>query len=266
YLRPMEIQRGLAGKIPYAAVGTGKPVVVFCGLWPITGVANDRLVRGALAPLAKTGDRQLVVFNRRSNMPKGFTMEDIAAEYAEAIEGEFGSQVDVLGISTGGSIAQQLAAAHLGAVRRLVLVSTAARLEGEARASQVELATHIRAGRLRAASALIGDDAAPRGLRGVTRGLFWMVGNRIITDAEAASDLATTLEAEDRFDLAGCPQIQAPTLIVGGGRDRFYPTRQFLETSALIPRSQVHIAQRSGHMSVVNSARVQFTIAGFLNA
>lgn len=262
----MEIQRGLAGKIPFAAVGTGKPVVVFSGLWPSTGVAHDRLVRGAIAPLAKTVDRQLVVFNRRSDMPAGFTMEDIAAEYSDAIEAAFDGPQDVLGVSTGGSIAQQVAAEHPRTVRRLVLVSTAARLEGETRTSQIELAAHIRGGRLRAASALIGDDAAPPGLRGLTRGVFWMLGNRIITNPQAAGDLATTLEAEDQFDLARCPQIQAPTLIVGGGRDRFYTTQQFLETAALIPQSQVHVESRSGHMSVANSDRVQEVIAAFLNA
>lgn len=262
----MEIQRGLAGKIPYAAVGTGEPIVVFCGLWPLTGVANDRLVRGAIAPLAKAVDRRLVVFNRRSNMSAGFTMRDIAAEYSDAMESEFGGPLDVLGVSTGGSIAQQVAAEHPGAVRRLVLMSTAGRLEGEARSSQVELAAHIRAGRMRAASALIGDDAAPRGLRRLTRGIFWMAGNRIITHPQEAADLATTLEAEDQFDLARCPQIQAPTLIVGGGRDRFYTTRQFHETAALIPQSQVHIESRSGHMSVANNDRVQAVIAGFLSA
>lgn len=262
----MEIQRGVAGKIPYAAVGTGKPIVVLCALWPITGVASDRLVRGAVAPLAKAVDRRLVVFNRRSNMAAGFRMEDIAAEYCDAIESEFGGPLDVVGISTGGSIAQKMAADHPGAVRRLVLVSTAARLEGEARASQIELAARIRAGRLRAAAALIGDDAAPRGLRGLTRGAFWMLGNRIISDAQAAGDLATTLEAEDEFDLARCPQIQAPTLIVGGGRDRFYTTQQFVETGALIPHSQVHIESHAGHMSVANSNRVREVIAAFLSA
>lgn len=262
----MEIERGLAGKIPYAAVGTGEPILVFSGLWPITGVANDRLVRGATAPLAKAVGRRLVVFNRRRDMPEGFTMEDIAAEYSDAMESEFGGPLDVLGISTGGSIAQQVAAQHPESVRRLVLMSTAARLEGEARTSQVELAAHIRAGRLRAAAALIGDDAAPRGLRRLTRGVFWMVGNWIITHPQEAADLATTLEAEDQFDLARCPQIQAPTLIVGGGRDRFYTTQQFLETAALIPQSQVHIESRSGHMSVANSDRAQAVIAGFLSA
>lgn len=104
YRPAMEIERGLAGKIPYAAVGTGEPILVFCGLWPITGVANDRLVRGAVAPLAKVVDRQLVVFNRRSNMSAGFMMGDIAAEYADAMESGFGSPLDVLGVSTGGAL------------------------------------------------------------------------------------------------------------------------------------------------------------------
>lgn len=77
---------------------------------------------------------------------------------------------------------------------------------------------------------------------------------------------AATLEAEDQFDLARCPQIQAPTLIVGGSRDPFYTTQQFLETAALIRQSRVHIESRSGHMSVADSERVQAMIAGFSGA
>ena len=261
----MKIERGLAGNVPYAAVGTGRPVVVFSGLWPTTGVASDHLVRGSIAPLSQARGRRVVVFNRRSGMPSGFTMEELAAEYRDALAVEFGGSVDVLGISTGGSIAQQLAADHPAAVRRLVLVSTAWRLEGEARASQAEVAAHIRAGRPRSAAAATGVDVAPRGFRALARGLFWLGGNRMFRDTRAAADLATTLEAEDGFDLSRCGQIEAPTLIVCGGRDRYYTVQQFADTAALIPNSHLHLEQRRGHIGVVSSARAQSVIAGFLN-
>ncbi|MGN6161190.1 MAG: alpha/beta fold hydrolase [Marmoricola sp.] len=261
----MEIQRGLAGVVPYASVGAGRPVLVCAGLWPATGVSSDRLVRGAIAPLRKATGRRLVVVNRRSHMPAGFTMEQLVAEYADAVRSEFGGPVDVLGTSTGGSIAQQLAAQHPDVVRRLVLVSTAWRLEGEARTSQAELAAYIRAGRHRAAAAAMGVDAAPPGFRRVTRGVFWLVGSRVFPHTQVADDLATTLEAEDAFDLSRCPEIQAPTLIVGGGRDRWYTVEQFTRTAALIPGSRLHVEPRLGHLSVTTSPRVQATIAAFLD-
>ena len=34
--------------------------------------------------------------------------------------------------------------------------------------------------------------------------------------------MAVTIEAEDDFDLARCPPIGAPTLILAGRDDRFY--------------------------------------------
>jgi len=261
----VKIERGVAGNVPYAAVGEGEPVVVFASLWPETGVSSDFMVRSAIAPLRRVPDRRIVVFNRRSDMPTGFTMAQLAAEYGDALRSEFGAPVDVLGASTGGSIAQQMAADHPDVVRRLVLVSTAWRLEGEARTSQAELASHIRAGRTRSAAAVLGVDAAPRGLRSLTSGVFWVAGSRIVGKAAAAADLATTLEAEDEFDLSRCPQIQAPTLIVGGSRDRYYTTEQFDTTATLIPSSHLHIEQRSGHVSVAGKPRVQSTIAEFLS-
>jgi hypothetical protein len=47
----VQIDRGTAGFIPYAAVGSGRPVVVLAGLSPGVGVAGDGFVRGVLAPV-----------------------------------------------------------------------------------------------------------------------------------------------------------------------------------------------------------------------
>jgi pimeloyl-ACP methyl ester carboxylesterase len=52
------------------------------------------------------------------------SMAALAAEHADALREAFAEPVDLLGMSTGGSIAQQLAAEHPRVVRRLVLVST----------------------------------------------------------------------------------------------------------------------------------------------
>ena len=67
------------------------------------------------------------------------------------------------------------------------------------------------------------------------------------------------------FDLAALPAIEAPTLIVGGGRDRYYGPELFEETAALIPDSRVVVGARLGHVSVLWSPRSRAEIHGFLN-
>ena len=241
-------ERGLAGNIPYAATGSGRTTVVCAGLWHTTGVDSAALVQGAIGPLADLGgERRLVVVNRRADLPDGVSIGDMAAEYAGMIRGHFGAPVDVVGTSTGGSIAQQLAADHPDTVRRLVLVSTACRLGTLGAASQARAAIALRAGRSRAAFAEIAGDLATRGLQSVARGAGWLAAPYVLKDAQQQADLAATLEAEDSFDLARCAHaIQARTLIVAGGRDRFYSRELFVETAALIPDSELRCCRDAG--------------------
>jgi len=263
----METERGMVGKIPYAAVGSGRPVVVCAGLWPTTGVDSDVLVRGALDPLRRlAADRRLIVLNRRADLPRGMSMSDLAAEYADAIRADLDGPVDILGTSTGGSIAQQLAADHPDTVRRLVLVSTACRLGSVGRSVQGRMAAHLCAGRTRAAVGLAASDIAPWGLGLPARVLGWTAARHVVPDAATATDLAVTLAAEDAFDLARCRRpIQARTLIVAGARDRFYGRELFAETAEVIPQSHLRLFRWHGHITVTGAPRAQAMIAGFLS-
>ena len=264
----VNVERGAIGAIPYAAVGSGPSLVVCSGLWPVTGVAGDGFVRGALAPVRRlAAQRRIVVLNRRADLPTGLTMSDLAAEYASAITAHLDAPVDVVGTSTGGSIALQLAADHPVAVRRLVVLSAACRLGPVGRDLQARVAAELRKGQTRAAVGVAATGLAPPGLRAIARALGWVVARRVITTALSAADLAATIEAEDGFDLAACQRaIQATTLIIGGGRDDFYGTDLFRETAALIPHSQLQVFPRRGHIGVTGDRRAQAMIAGFLLA
>src|SRR4051812_35935202 len=102
------------GRLPYFATGSGPPLAFFGGLAPETGVEADSTVKmsaSMLKPFVRV--RRVHFFNRRPDLPRGMTMADIGDEHAEALrEGFDGQPVDVFGISTGGSIAQQVAADH----------------------------------------------------------------------------------------------------------------------------------------------------------
>jgi pimeloyl-ACP methyl ester carboxylesterase len=250
----VDVERGTMATLPYFAVGAGRPLVVLGGLAPDTGVESDSSVRmngSFVAPFAR--GRRVFFFNRRPGLPRGMTMAELAGEHADALRSGFGADaVDVLGISTGGSIAQQLAADQPGVVRRLVLVSTACRLGSAGRVLQRRVAARIRKGAHRQAFAVMAAGLVPpRRGRLAAATAAWLAAPGIAHSEEDLADMATTIEAEDEFDLASQRgRITAPTLIVVGGRDVFYDRELFEETARLIPDSRLRVHERRGHVTV----------------
>lgn len=261
----VSFQRRMIGRYPGAVIGSGAPVIVLTGLSPSTGIGGDGFVRGSAAPVTAVRGRQIVVINRRPGLASSMTMADLAADLADSLRESFDGPVDVLGESTGGSIAQQLAADHPDVVGRLILISTGCRLSESTRRFQARVADLVESGDYRTAMGMTAADLVPRGLRHLVYAGGWVFAHRAIDDV-SAPDLVITTRAEDGFDLRNAPTIKAPTLIVGGRRDRFYHAELYTETAALIPGSTLLMIPRHGHITVLSSARTRMAVAGFLAA
>jgi hypothetical protein len=78
--------------------------------------------------------------------------------------------------------------------------------------------------------------------------------------------MATTIEAEDEFDLARCGVVRSPTLLIAGAEDRFYERELFVETAALIPGCHLSVHENRGHVTVTASPRAIAQVNCFLNA
>lgn len=250
------MDRVTVGPLPMLAAGVGAPLLYLSGLLPVAGVDSPLAARTAdYSARPFSAFRRVLYANRRQGLPKGMTMADIAAEHADAVNALDCGPVDVLGVSTGGSIAQQLAADHPESVRRLVLVSTGCRLTADTRRMQALVARHVRAGRReQAVASMIVGIFLPHG-EALARLAAPFVA-RVASGVGDLDDLATTIEAEDSFDLALCAgTIAAPTLILAGARDRFYPPQLVTETQRLIPGSELHLIPHRGHLTATTGSR-----------
>ena len=81
------------------------------------------------------------------------------------------------------------------------------------------------------------------------------------------SDMLATIEAEDAFDLRErLHEIAAPTLIIGGGRDRFYPVELFRETAAGLPDARLVLYENRAHGGTFADRRFGRDVVAFLTA
>jgi pimeloyl-ACP methyl ester carboxylesterase len=261
----MNVHESSLGTFPCLVAGTGPPLVLLAGLAPEAGVSAGSLRRmheSSMRPWAR--EREVFYVNRRPGLPRGMTMAALAAEHAQALREAFDEPIDLLGVSTGGSIAQQLAAEHRDVVRRLALVSTGCRLGPNAKLVQRQMAARVRAGATRQAVAVAAGALGPPALRLPAACLGWLLTPRLFSES-GLQDMATTIEAEDEFDLARLPTVRAPTLLVGGGRDRFYDEELFEQTARLIPGCVLKMHPKRGHITVLSDPRAVAQIRGFLN-
>jgi pimeloyl-ACP methyl ester carboxylesterase len=255
----------LHGGLPYLATGAGPPLVVLAGLSPEhrnpTGL-DRRMQLGMIRPMA--GRFTVYLVGRRPGLAPATTMRDLAADAAEAIRHDLGGPVALMGIPTGGSIAQQLAIDHPGLARRLVLASSACRLSPVGREAQRRLADLTEAGRPRAAWAALSPVIGGAGPGGrLMAGLMWLAGP--LSHPDDPSDMIATIRAEDAFDAAGwLDRIAAPTLVVAGARDRFYSPELFRETARRIPDARLLLYPRKGHVGVLAHRPAQRRIVEFL--
>jgi pimeloyl-ACP methyl ester carboxylesterase len=232
--------------LPYACIGNGKRnLVVFGGLEFRHKPPSSIMLRMSTGYLRGLEDSyKIYIVNRRPGLPPGYSLSNMSDDYAVMIKNELGGVADIIGVSTGGAIAQHFAIDHLDLVRRLVLAMAGFRLTEEGKELQLKVADLARKGKRRAASALLGTAVMRRGIgKHVFKWIMWLLGPLSIpTDP---SDGIVEIEAEDRHDLSDrLDRIKADTLVIGGEEDFFYPVR---ETARKIPNAKLVLYPKLGH-------------------
>lgn len=120
-------------EMDYITFGEGtKPLVLIPGL-------SFKTVKKFAEPFALmyrifAKDYMVYAFDRKREIPLGYTIKDMADDLAHAMETIGIEGADVMGVSQGGMIAQYLAIGHPHLVNKLVLAVTLSRLNDTARA------------------------------------------------------------------------------------------------------------------------------------
>jgi pimeloyl-ACP methyl ester carboxylesterase len=255
------LRNGLA----YNRFGRGpRPLVIFRGLLFENKPQPARMLR-----MYDFLSEAYTVYSvlRKPGLPRGYTLADMAGDYAAMIREEFGGPIDVIGVSTGGSIAQHFAADYPDLLRKLVLHSAAYSLSDGTKRLQLRLADLAREGRWREAYALTLDAVLPpKGMLHVAgKPLAW-VGSVLMTvmgTPEDPNDFIVTVETEDTFNFRErLGEIAAPTLVIAGAEDPFYTPQLLCETAAGIPNARLVLYEEMGHM--VMGERFEMDVLGFL--
>jgi pimeloyl-ACP methyl ester carboxylesterase len=243
--------------LAYNRFGHGaQPLVIFQGL-----EFENKPLAGLMLPLFSIVytflflDKEYTTYivNRKPGLPVGYTIKEMSDDYATMIKDEFGGPVDIIGVSTGGAIAQHFAADHPDLLRKLIIHSSAYTLSDAGMREELHIGHLARQHQWRDAYTILVSPMFPQNgiMKYVTAPLVWLasrLGGMLFGAPEDPSDLVITVEAEEKHNFKDrLNQISAPTLVIAGDKDPFYTEALFRATAEGIPNARLILYKGMGH-------------------
>ena len=233
-------------KTDYICFGSGEENLI---LLPGVGDAF-KTAEGTALPMSvlyrKFKDYRVYLFSRRNDLPMGFTTEDMAADLAKAMDALEIEKAHVVGVSQGGMITQCLALDHPEKVDRLVLAVTCARPHKILEDIIGQWLTMAEAGdyeniMLDTAYRSYTGDYLEKNLR-IYRMIAKVTKPKDFTRFRILCEACLTHDVYDRLR-----EIEAPTYVMGGGRDLIVGPEAAEELAAAIPKSDLCVYRELSH-------------------
>jgi pimeloyl-ACP methyl ester carboxylesterase len=256
-------------RLPYARMGNKKGVIVDIEALsikhePPAGYVLRNFIRSHRL-LAE--EYSVFLIGRRPDLPSGYMMDKMAGDYAEVIREEIARPVNVMGISTGGQIAQYLAADHPDTVEKLVIISAAYRMSKKGVELERQSEEYFKQGKYVNSMAVMMDFSLPPGLkRKMFKFFIQLFAGKMIGHPKYPNDFLTEVRADREMNFRSrLRDIKAPTLIISGESDIGYTVEDVRDTAEGIPGSQLILYKGYGHnLTFSNMQQVQEDILKFL--
>lgn len=202
----------------YARFGTGQRNLVI-----IPGVSLRNVLdsaEGIASAYSMFADDYTVwIFDRRMDMPEGYTVEGMAEDLADAMKAAGIRDAYVFGTSQGGMIAQYIAARCPELVKKAVLGSTAARITDEVRTVMARWAELARRRELRELCADFADRIYSQEFLAKYREFILEFGE--FASQEEIERFHIMVEACVGYDIyAELDRISCPVLVIGDKDDK----------------------------------------------
>ena len=240
-----ELKLNMDGRVfDYITFGKGqRPLVMIQWL-------NTRGLKGSAVPLAYmyrefARDYTVYLFDRRPDVPAGFTVRDMASDIAGAMDALAIADADVFGVSQGGMTAQYLAIDRPDLVRKLVLAVTLSRNNETVQSAIHHWITLTEEGRFKAlaydmAARMYSDAYLKRYKLFMPLLAVWNKpkdAKRFVRLAEACLTCDTFNELD---------RIQCPVLVIGGKQDKIVGGDASVELAQQLG-CQMHMYEELGH-------------------
>lgn len=233
--------------VDYIAFGKGdKNLVILPGLGD-----GLKTVKGMAATMAFmyrifAADFRVYMFSRGRELPEDADMEYMARELAAAMELLGIGRACVLGVSMGGAIAQLMAAEFPETVEKLVLAVSYAAVNDTVRESLTPWIEQAERGDFAAVFADTAERSYTEKKLRLYRPLYPIIG-RLSAPKEPGRFIAMARAClkHDALPLLG--RIKAPTLVIGGDRDRIVGADAAAELAGNIRGAELFVYEGYSH-------------------
>jgi len=234
-------------EMDYLRFGTGKEVLIM-----LPGLGDGlRSSYGMALPMALlyrmyAKDYTVYMFSRKNRMPAGCTTADMALHVKEAMDILGVEKAHILGVSMGGMLAQHLAADFPEKVEKLILVVTAARPNPVLTDSVKLWMMQAKAGDH---TALMDSNLERIYSETYYRKNKWMVPflGRFTKPKSYDRFLVMAQACLDHDAYCKLSSITAPTLVLGGEKDKTLGSEAAAEIAAAIPGAVLNHYPQWGH-------------------
>ncbi|MFX0165790.1 MAG: alpha/beta fold hydrolase [Candidatus Hodarchaeota archaeon] len=255
--------------LPYARIGNKSNILVNIeGLSfnhePPSGYMLRRFVKSA-RPFME--DYTVHLIGRKQNVPEDYTFTDMANDYANMIQREFKKPVFIMGASTGGQIAQYLAANHPDTVKKLIIISAAYRVSEKGVEVERKAAECFKQGKYgKSLATLLDLIFSSRITRSIPKTLTWLFGKRFMGSIKYPNDFLTEVRGDIGMNFKDrLKDIKAPTLVLSGELDICYTADDVRMTVEGIPNAKLILYEGRGHNLAGKWKVLQKDILEFLN-